>query len=197
MKKDLYRIFLLVVCICFWIWGIFTTQNHNIWLLENYAVFLSIPLVIYFIYKKMLNNVSLTCITIFFIMHIIGARYGYTHVPYEIFISDGRNMYDRVVHFLFGFLIGYPIFSLLDYYLNTKNILKFMIPVFVISFFAATYEVFEWLGTVINMYSMADFLATQGDIWDTQKDIFVALVGVSLTMIITYCYHFYRKSYEK
>lgn len=85
------------------------------WFLENIPIFFFVPVVIILGRLINLSSASYTLIAIFMMLHMVGAHYTYEEVPLgfplgEMFHST-RNMYDRLVHALFGFLIAYPVFE--------------------------------------------------------------------------------------
>ena len=108
-----YQIFLIVVFLAVWVWAAINPLYRDGWLLENYLVFIFVPLLLIFSYFFRLSNVSYTVITIFMILHVIGSHYTYAETPFGYVLQDwfssSRNMYDRLVHFSFGFLLAYPI----------------------------------------------------------------------------------------
>src|SRR3954469_270201 len=111
MKK--YHIFLITIFVLVWIWAAINPVFRQDWLLENYLIFVCVPIILIAGYYFRLSNVSYTLITIFMILHVIGSHYTYEHVPFgytlQHWFGSNRNMYDRLVHFSFGFLLAYPI----------------------------------------------------------------------------------------
>ena len=111
--RSKYQIFLIVLFLAFWVWAAINPVYSHDWLLENYLVFIFVALIFLFSYFYPLSNVSYTVITAFLILHVIGSHYTYAEVPFGYVLQDwfgsSRNMYDRLVHFSFGFLIAYPI----------------------------------------------------------------------------------------
>src|SRR3990167_6391551 len=107
-QKALLTIFFFV-----WIWAAINPLFLDGWLLENILVFIFLPLIIISGRYLKLSNVSYTLITLFMILHVIGSHYTYAKVPFgftlQEWFGESRNMYDRVVHFSFGFLLAYPV----------------------------------------------------------------------------------------
>ncbi len=140
---------------------------------------------------------SFALASLFIIIHIIGARYLYSFVPYnecsvalfsvnlnEVFGWE-RNMYDRLVHFSYGLLL-LPLMRDIFHYLLPQLSVKAVL-LLVLQFNLATsalYELFEWLLAVILSPESAEaYNGQQGDVWDAQKDIFLALLGALVSAI--------------
>lgn len=151
-------------------------------------------------YRKFrLSNLSYTFIFIFIILHIIGARFTYSEVPYNQFLINyfgfdlngffgfTRNHYDRLVHFSFGLLLAYPIREVFMRIANTKGIWSFYLPLDVVMAFSMIYELIEY-GFVLFVADEVShtYLGTQGDIWDAHKDMFLATLGGFIILTITF-----------
>ncbi|MFD9697913.1 DUF2238 domain-containing protein [Lentzea sp. NPDC059081] len=113
---------------------------------------------------------------------ILGGHYTYARVPLGFWVQDwfdlARNHYDRLGHFVQGFVPAVLARELL----LRKTPLRpggwlFVLVVSVCLAFSATYELLEWASAVIGGSAAEDFLGTQGDVWDTQWDMFMALLG--------------------
>ena len=141
-------------------------------------------------------------VSLFILLHIIGARWIYSNVPYQSFfesigidihelfnIHSERNHYDRLVHFSFGFLMIPFLFEI--YRVRIKNtIVSLVFAWLTIQTFSMFYEIFEWILTVIIPGEGAtDYNGQQGDVWDAQKDMALAMLGSTFTAII----YFYRE----
>ena len=128
-------------------------------------------------------------IALFTLLHIIGARYVYSNVPYKEwsvslglvgadFFQDPRNHYDRFVHFSFGVLLFPFLVYLCKERLRQKPLIAILIAWLVIQTGSMIYEMFEWLITVVMSPATADsYNGQQGDMWDAQKDMALALIG--------------------
>jgi putative membrane protein len=200
MKGDTkYKIFLLAIFTAVWIWAAINPLYRDGWLLENYLVFLFVPLIILTGFYFKLSNTSYTLITIFMILHVIGSHYTYAEVPFGYFLQDlfgsSRNMYDRLVHFSFGFLLFYPMREMFMRLSRTKGVWGFWFPVELTFAFAAIYEIIEWgAAMAVDPAAGLAFLGSQGDVWDAQKDMVLAGIGAAITAIIVF---FVRLRYDK
>jgi len=184
-----YKLFLLLAFAAAWVWAAINPVFPHDWLLENYLVFIFVPLIIISGHYFKLSNVSYTLITLFMILHVIGSHYTYAEVPFgftlQHWVGEQRNMYDRLVHFSFGFLLAYPMREIFVRITKVKGFWAFYLPLDITLSFSAGYEIIEWL-TARNVASDAGlaFLGAQGDIWDAQKDMLMAGIGALLAMII-------------
>lgn len=192
MKKiELYHLFLFVVFLAFWIWAAIEPSYRDGWLLENYLVFIFVPIIIIAGFYFKLSKVSYTLITIFMILHVIGSHYTYAEVPFGYIIQDwfgaDRNMYDRLVHFGFGFLLAYPVREIFMRLTKARGIWGYYFPVELTFAFSAIYELIEWgAAAVVNPEAGLAFLGAQGDIWDAQKDMALAGLGSLISMFIVF-----------
>ena len=144
-----------------------------------------------------LSDGSLACLALFLALHTIGGRYTYSNLPYDAWtealfgrsIGDAlgwpRNMYDRFVHFAYGLLAVRPASELLSRYGGVASRSALWIALAIVTSLSAAYEVFEWLLTLVLAGPMADdYNGQQGDPWDAQKDMALALGGALLAAAI-------------
>lgn len=159
------------------------------WLMENYLVFLIWPLLILSFLKYRLSNISYLLIFIYLTFHSFGAHYGYCDVPFGFWLSkylglERPNAYDRLVHFLFGFLLTYPLHEFLKKFTNLSSIWLIILPSEFILSYSAFYELIE----AITAWTMPDkdynaFVGLQGDIWDGYRDMLCAFIG---SLLVTF-----------
>lgn len=163
------------------------------WLLENVLVLLAVPLLARHGPGLKLSDASWVCLFVFFTLHVIGAHYTYSEVPYDqwyewlsgrSFDADfgaGRNHYDRLVHFLYGLLMARPVIELLDARAPPSGLWRWLLPVLFLLSHGALYELIEWVAAEVfgGELGMA-YLGTQGDVWDAQKDTALAALGAVL-----------------
>ena len=137
-----------------------------------------------------LSNVSYTCVFLFMLLHLLGARYLYTYVPYDDwaqrllgtsvneFFGFHRNHYDRLVHFGFGLLLVYPARELRMRQLGVSGANSYLLGVELVVIVSVLYELGEWLVALLLAPEYADrYNGQQGDIWDAHKDMALALAG--------------------
>ena len=194
MKKpeiDSYLVILAIIFTAVWCWAAIRPVHPEDWLLENYLVFISVPLILVLGLYFRLSNLSYTLITVFMVMHVIGSHYTYAEVPFgesmKSWFAADRNMYDRLVHFSFGLLLAYPVREVFIRICRARGFWGFYFPVELTLAFSAIYEIIEWI-TAANVDASAGiaFLGSQGDIWDAQKDMAMAGIGAVMTMLVTF-----------
>ena len=189
-----YKWFLLAVFALFWGWAAYHPVYPADWLLENYLVFMWVPIIIILGRYFKLSNLSYTLITIFMCLHVVGSHYTYAEVPFGDVLKDwfnaDRNMYDRLVHFSFGFLLAYPIREVFVRIAKTKGFWGYYFPLDLVLAFSATYELIEWWSARnVDPSAALAFLGSQGDVWDAQKDMAMAGLGALISMIIIFLVH--------
>ncbi|MDO9303775.1 MAG: DUF2238 domain-containing protein [Sulfuricurvum sp.] len=160
------------------------------WLLENLLVFIALPILIWSDRRIGFSNASVWMLFIFFVLHGIGAHYTYSEMPWFSSITQlfgfERNHYDRVTHFLFGFLLFLPFYEL---FITFQKSLKTTLIFTFIFLLAASgvYEVIEWIATEVTHAELGTaFLGIQGDSWDSQKDMLVCYLGSLFAFIFWY-----------
>ena len=197
MKIDKTKLALvLLVAIATIITCINPIYPHEQLLQHIGTVLLFIPLITD-VFKKAMPISAFVGLVCFTILHVIGARYIYSYVPYKEFavsvgivdsgfFQDPRNHYDRLVHFSFGVLLfPYLVFVCKKCFKQQRFIAVFMAWL-MIQTGSMIYELFEWLLTIVMSSEAADsYNGQQGDMWDAQKDMALALLG-STTMLLLY-----------
>lgn len=185
----------LYTCLIFIIVLIVTFINpvypHNQLLQHAGTLLLMIPIV-HDLLKDRMPYPAFLGIVVFAILHVVGARYIYSYVPYkEWIISTGivdadffggtRNHYDRFVHFMFGFLLFPYLMYLCRKCLNLNYMVAILFSWLAIQTGSMVYELFEWLLTILVSPEEADcYNGQQGDIWDAQKDMALAMIGSTI-----------------
>ncbi|AOS43361.1 Inner membrane protein YjdF [Lacunisphaera limnophila] len=176
-------------------WGARATGT---WLLENTPVALGL-LFLWTTYRLMpLSRVSYTLVFLFLALHEIGAHWTYAHVPYDewwhtVFATTlntqlgfERNHFDRLVHFSYGLLIAYPIREIFLRLVKVDGFWGYFLPLDVTLSTSAFYELLEWItAAVVGSDASNDFLGSQGDIWDAQKDMAMAGLGAVFAMTLS------------
>jgi putative membrane protein len=150
---------------------------------------------IYSTIKNNLSNKSFTLIVVVTVFHMIGARWIYSYTPYDQWIKSvtgfsinsyfgfERNQYDRLIHFLFGFLILIPLQEIFRRKPDIKRGSGLLLAFLSILSLSMLYEVFEWMLSIVLSPDAAEaYNGQQGDYWDAQKDMALALLG-ALSML--------------
>ena len=174
------------------IWGALAIapKHRADWWLENVLVFVAIPLLVWASSRLRLRDRSYAALFVFFVFHAIGSHYTYSEVPIDAwcqawfgFSPDAafgfeRNHYDRLVHFLYGLLAIPAALDIVDARAPTTRLWRWLLAVGFVTSHSLLYELIEWGAAVVfgGDLRMA-FLGTQGDVWDAQKDMALALLG--------------------
>ena len=159
------------------------------WALENFFPLgqLAAVIIAYRYYKF----TRLSCYLIFFYLFVqtYGGHWTYAKAPPFNWLRDefhlSRNHYDRLAHFMLGFLMAIPIREILLQYVQTSRRWMAFITASIVLAIGAFYEFIEWWAAILLWPDLGDaFLGTQGDIWDSHWDMFLALVGAILALAL-------------
>jgi putative membrane protein len=120
---------------------------------------------------------------------MLGGHYTYARVPAGFWVQDlfelGRNHYDRLGHFAQGFV---PAILAREILLRRTPLRPggwvFFLVLAVCLAFSAFYELLEWWSALLGGEAATDFLGTQGDVWDTQWDMFLAALGAVAAQLL-------------
>ncbi|HKC37217.1 MAG TPA: DUF2238 domain-containing protein [Chitinophagaceae bacterium] len=165
-----------------------TTDTTN-WFLENTLTFIFIAFLIFSYKKYQFSDLSYLLICVYLCLHVYGAKYTYAENPFGYWLKDvfhmSRNHYDRIVHFCFGFLLAYPMREMFLKWLKYPRWVAWLLPIEITLSISAFYELIEWAVADLFFKAHGDaYLGTQGDIWDAQKDIFLAFCGAIIATTI-------------
>lgn len=164
------------------------------WLMEVLPVIVLLP-ILWFSYKRFpLTNLLYTGIFLHACVLILGGAYSYARVPLGFELQElfdlNRNPYDKIGHFMQGFVPALAARELFIRHkvINGKKWLVFLV-VCVVMMVSAVYELVEWAAALLMGQGADEFLGTQGDMWDTQSDMFFALMGASCMLILLSRWH--------
>lgn len=193
-----YHVLLLGAFVAVWIWAAIEPKYPDDWLLENYLVFIFVPIFLLLARYFSLSNLSCTLITVFMLMHVVGSHYTYAEVPFGYTLQDWfgsqRNMYDRLVHFSYGLLMAYPLRELFVRVAKVGGVWSYGFPLVMVLSFSAAYEIIEWLvAEWVDPEAGLAFLGAQGDVWDAQKDMVLAVIGAAIAMLMVALIHWQRQ----
>lgn len=183
-----YHKVLLISFLAILLWSVINPRNYWIWFAEVSPVMLGVLFILVTYNRFRLTNLSYVIIWIDVVIVLIGGHYTYSEMPlFESLQSHfdlARNYYDRFGHFFQGVLPAILVREILRRKtpLN-REIYVFLIAVSTSLAFSAAYELFEWAAAEIAGSRVKDFLATQGDKWDSQWDMLLALCGAVLSLL--------------
>ncbi len=146
-----------------------------------------------------LSSPAVTCLAAFLLLHVVGARYIYSYVPYDEWarrligfslterFGFRRNHFDRLVHFGFGALWVRPVWEVCVRYFRAPRRFAYYAAFEFVLAWSMVYELFEWGLSLVLAGADADaYNGQQGDPWDAQKDMSFALLGAALALLVLY-----------
>ena len=187
-KDKKLHIFLLVSLIPIFIWSLIDCFDFLTWVLEALPVIIGGAILISVYRKFRLTGLVYILIWVHMIILLVGAHYTYARMPLFDWFRDvfelSRNHYDRLGHIAQGFV---PAIIARELLLRKSTLQKgkwlFFIVVCICLAISAAYELLEWIVAVAAQDDAVAFLATQGDVWDTQKDMALCLGGAVIALL--------------
>jgi putative membrane protein len=158
------------------------------WVLEVFPIFIALPILIATAKRFPLTPLAYSLLFVHALILMVGGHYTYAKVPLGFWVQGalhlGRNHYDRLGHFAQGFV---PAIVAREILLRRSPLQPgkwlFFLVVCVCLAVSASYELIEWLAAILGGSSADAFLGTQGDVWDTPWDMFMALVGAITALV--------------
>lgn len=158
------------------------------WLLEVSPVLIAWPILVLTYRRFPLTMLLYVLIALHALVLIGGGAYTYARVPAGIWVQElfelARNPYDKLGHFMQGLvpaLLAREILLRGDYVASRR--MAGFLCLCVAMAISAVYELIEWWAALIMGQGAHEFLGTQGDEWDTQSDMFLALLGASFALL--------------
>lgn len=195
-SKSSYHVSLLVVVVVALVVSGLAPYDRTTWWLEVFPVILGAPILVATYRRFPLTSLLYTLLAIHAIILIVGGHYTYARVPLGAWVQRAlglaRNDYDRLGHFAQGFV---PAIFAREVLLRTSPLRPgrwlFALVTAVCLAFSAFYELFEWWTALLGGggQSVEAFLGTQGDPWDTQWDMFTALIGALISQLTMARWH--------
>lgn len=189
MNQKLFRLILLLATLIVFIWSAINPHDYPTWWMEvGPAIAGAIAVAI--TWKRFpLSNFMLGCIAAHAIILMVGGHYTYAQVPlFNWFKEIGlftRNNYDKVGHFVQGL---FPAIYAREIFLRNNIVRRGawlgFLCICVVGLITALYEIIEWLVAIGLGERATDFLGTQGYIYDTQSDMFLAVVGGLIAVVV-------------
>jgi len=135
------------------------------------------------------SEASYCLLFVYLSLHEWGAHYKYSDVPLgewlKPILHTNRNMYDRIAHFSFGLMVSYPAQEMFIRKAGTKGRWRYILPVETILALSAIYEMLEaGAAMILTPERGEEFVGMQGDMWDSQEDMFMAGLGAIAMMIV-------------
>jgi putative membrane protein len=200
-KTNYWLWMFLISFVSIWLSTFIGTTDVKNWFLENTLTFIFLFFLISTFKKFQFSDVTYLLICVYLCLHVYGSKYTYAENPFGYWLKDqfhlSRNHYDRIVHFSFGFLLAYPMREMFLKWFKYPSWVAWLLPIEITLSISAFYELIEWAVADVFFPAQGDaYLGTQGDIWDAQKDIFLAFSGAIIATTIVSAIKKYFKIYE-
>lgn len=165
--------------------------------LQHIATIVVIAFLFFVIYKNNISNKGFLCLILMLIIHIIGARWNYSDTPYDKWFQSvfgfnmndyfgfKRNHYDRFVHFMYGFLMVIPVSEIYHKWIDLPKRFSNHVAFLFVLASSMIYELIEWMVALFLSPEFAEaYNGQQGDFWDAQKDMALAMLGAIVMIIV-------------
>jgi len=163
--------------------------ERSTWWLEVFPIFIAVPILLATARRFPLTPLAYRLIFVHALILMLGGHYTYAKVPLGFWMEEWfgftRNHYDRIGHFAQGFV---PAIIAREILLRRSPLTKggwlFTIVTALCLAISACYEFVEWFAAVVGGSGADAFLGTQGDVWDTQWDMFMAFIGAMTAQLV-------------
>lgn len=180
---------LLVIGGVLLVWSGINPSDRTTWILEVFPIFIALPLLIATARRFPLTPLAYRLVFVHALILMLGGHYTYAQVPLGFWMQDlfgfSRNHYDRIGHLAQGFV---PAIVAREILIRRSPLRPgkwlFCIVLSVCLAISACYEFIEWWSALIGGAAADAFLGTQGDPFDTQADMFMALIGASAAQLL-------------
>ncbi len=170
------------------IWSAIAPHDRATWWMEVFPIILAVPVLIATRTRFPLTPLVYRLIFLHALILMVGGHYTYARVPLGFWVQDlfglARNHYDRLGHLAQGFV---PAIIAREILIRTSPLRRgkwlFVIVTSICLAVSACYEFIEWWAALLGGSAATDFLGTQGDVWDTQWDMFLAFIGSLLAQL--------------
>lgn len=193
-REKTYSTLWLTTFFAVFIWSVIKPHDYFTWFLEVFPAIIALVILVGTYRAFQFSHLVYWLILVHAVILMIGGHYTYAEVPLFTWLKDifalSRNNYDKVGHFAQGFVPAMVAREILI----RKSPLKpgkwlFFIVVCICLAISALYELIEWWVAVGTGEAAESFLGTQGDIWDSQSDMFLALIGAISALVLLGKYH--------
>jgi putative membrane protein len=202
---DPYIAGLAALFAVFWLALAIRPRHRADWALENALVVL-VVLVVALTHRRLaLSRLSYTLVFMFLSLHVVGAHYTYSEVPYDAWVTTltgrslhawlgwQRNNFDRIVHLAYGLLLTYPVRQVVVRVTGLRGFWGYFLPMDLTMSSSASYELIEWGAAVVFGGDLGiAYVGAQGDPWDAQKDMALAALGAMLATAAIVLSHRWR-----
>jgi putative membrane protein len=193
-RPSRYELFLLVSLVVLLVWSGIRPHDRFTWILEVAPVLIGVPVLIAIYPRLRFTPLVYTLVWIHAGILMLGGHYTYAQVPLgfwmEAWLGFHRNNYDRIGHLAQGFIpaiVAREVFIRRSPLRGTRWV-PFVVVCFCLAF-SALYELIEFWTALSAGAGATDFLGTQGDPWDTQWDMQLALIGAIVSLVLLSRWH--------
>lgn len=190
-NSILFPLFLALATAAVIVWSGIAPASRAVWWAEILPVMAVWAGLAFTAPKFRFSNTAYLLMSLWMLMHAVGAHYTFADVPFDWanrllspLLGEGRNHFDRVGHFIIGFYA----FPMAEWLLRRRLCglpLALFFSLFFIMSVAAAYEIIEWQYAVIEGGNAGtEFLGSQGDIWDAQKDMLADTLGAATSLLL-------------
>ena len=187
-RSSRYELGLLLSLVVFLVFSGIHPHDFFTWVLEVFPILIGVPILIWVYPRFRFTRLVYTLLWLHAIILMVGGHYTYAQVPLGFWMEHAfgfaRNHYDRIGHFAQGFI---PALLAREIFIRTSPLrgsrwLPFVVVCFCLAF-SAFYELIEFWTALASGSAATDFLGTQGDPWDTQWDMQLALIGAIVSLL--------------
>lgn len=187
------RFLAILVSVYGTIWTVlaFAPRDRTAWVLENLLVVFFVGALVFTFRRFTFSNRSYFLIAAFLILHAVGAHYTYAQTPFGEWLKGAfdlsRNHFDRVIHFSFGLLIASPAREILLRVAQVEPVAAHWLTIATVLAASTVFEIVEAIcAQIVNPGGGPQWLGAQGDVWDAQSDMLLALMGATAAMLLTW-----------
>jgi putative membrane protein len=194
LRPAAYELTLLAIVAVVLVWSGISPHDRFTWFLEVFPVIIGVPVLVYLHPRFRFTPLVYTLIAIHAVILMVGGKYTYAEVPFGFWMKEtfgwARNHYDRIGHFVQGFV---PAMLAREIFIRRSPLrgsrwLPFMVICFCLAF-SAFYELIVCWSALATGEAAEAFLGTQGDPWDTQWDMMLALIGAITALLVLSRWH--------
>jgi putative membrane protein len=191
LRANRFLTFLLLLYAMIWIALAIAPRDRAAWVLENLLVVLFVGALAFTFRRFTFSNRSYFLIAIFLSLHAVGAHYTYAQTPFGEWLKEAfdlsRNHFDRIIHFSFGLLMAYPAREILLRVAGVHRVAALWLTVATVLAASSVFEIVEALAAqMVSPGEGPQWLGGQGDVWDAQSDMVLALIGATVAMLLTW-----------
>jgi putative membrane protein len=191
LRTHRFLIVLISVYGTLWIGLAFAPRDRAAWVLENLLVVFFVGALVFTFRRFTFSNRSYFLITLFLSLHAVGAHYTYAQTPFGEWLKEAfdlsRNHFDRIIHFSFGLLMAYPAREVLLRLGKVDRLAALWLTVATVLAASTLFEIVEAMAAeTVSPGEGPQWLGGQGDVWDAQSDMVLALIGAAVAMLLTW-----------